>query len=212
MPIQQPLLDQLAAYWFLRKVNQVFHTTGLAHVLKKCYQDLILAKEKLDSTSSLRNGYVGSFTTLAQPCPPYQETEKKNRAVSMAETSPVLHHGQEQRKTEKSESTLIATKDTDVKIKDEVALKKDRSLSATSSESGGGCGGAGKKGYRRFGEVNKEEKKKMTARQWLLLTVLSLATLTSSFAICLFPPFFPKIVSSSNIILELLITYFLYWL
>ncbi len=120
----------------------------------------------------------------------------------MAETSPVLRHGQEQRKTEKSESTLIAsTENTDLTVKEEIS-KKDRSLSNSSSETGGvigcggGCGGTGKKGYRRFGEVDKEEKKKMTARQWLLLTVLSLATLTSSFAICLFPPFFPKIVSA----------------
>ena len=39
--------------------------------------------------------------------------------------------------------------------------------------------------------------RKWNARQWILLVVLSLATLTSSFAICLFPPFFPKIVSLS---------------
>ena len=48
-------------------------------------------------------------------------------------------------------------------------------------------------GYKRFGETGQEPSKKLTSRQWLLLSVLSLATLTSSFAICLFPPFFPKI-------------------
>lgn len=158
----------------------------------------IIAKEKLDSTSSLKNGYVGSFSTLAQPClpfPPYPETEQKNRAVSMAETSPVLRHVQEQKTVEKTESTLITPKGEESSIKGD-ALKKDRCLSTASSESsGGGCGGLKKKTYRRFGEVDLEEKKKMTPRQWLLLTVLSLATLTSSFAICLFPPFFPKIVS-----------------
>ena len=157
-----------------------------------------LAKEKLDSTSSLKNGYVGSFTTLAQPClpyPPYPETGQKNRAVSMAETSPVLRHQQEQKTAEKIESTLITPNDEELSIK-ENASKKERCLSTASSESGaGGCGGLKKKKYRRFGEVDKEEKKKLTARQWLLLTILSLATLTSSFAICLFPPFFPAFVS-----------------
>jgi hypothetical protein len=113
----------------------------------------------------------------------------------MAETSPVLRHVQEQKTAEKTESTLITPKGEESSIKGD-ALKKDRCLSTASSESsGGGCGGLKKKTYRRFGEVDKEEKKKMTPRQWLLLTVLSLATLTSSFAICLFPPFFPKIVS-----------------
>lgn len=156
------------------------------------------AKEKLDSTSSLKNGYVGSFTTLAQPClpyPPYPETQQKNRAVSMAETSPVLRHDKEQKTAEKTESTLITPIDKELTLKDDDS-KKDRCLSAASSASGtGGCGGLKKKKYRRFGEVDKTEKKKLTARQWLLLVVLSLATLTSSFAICLFPPFFPKIVS-----------------
>ena len=40
-----------------------------------------------------------------------------------------------------------------------------------------------------------KKKKKLNASQWLLLSVLMMATMTSSFAICLFPPFFPKIVS-----------------
>lgn len=153
---------------------------------------ILVAKEKLDSTSSLRNGYVGSFTTLAQPCLPYQETEKKIRAVSMAETSPVLRQCQEQRTMEKKESTLISTHDTGPFVEED-SITKERCLSTSSETSG--CAGAGKKGYRRFGEVNTEEKKNFTPRQWLLLVVLCLATLTSSFAICLFPPFFPKIVS-----------------
>lgn len=113
----------------------------------------------------------------------------------MAETSPVLWHDQEQKKTEKVESTLITPNEKESSKKEDT-LKKDRCLSTASSESGnGGCGGLKKKKYRRFGEVDKTEKKKLTPRQWLLLVVLSLATLTSSFAICLFPPFFPKIVS-----------------
>ncbi len=36
-----------------------------------------------------------------------------------------------------------------------------------------------------------------TGQQWGVLAVLYLATLTSSFAVCLFPPFFPQIVSNS---------------
>lgn len=109
----------------------------------------------------------------------------------MAETSPVLRHTQEQRSTEKRESTLISTHNEETTSEE---VLKERSISTSSSENGG-CGGAKKKkGYRRFGEANTEEKIKLGARQWLLLTVLSLATLTSSFAICLFPPFFPKIV------------------
>ncbi|XP_057381517.1 MFS-type transporter SLC18B1-like [Daphnia carinata] len=159
------------------------------------------AKEKLDSTSSLKNGYVGSFTTLAQPClpyPPYPETQQKNRAVSMAETSPVLWHDQVQKTTEKVESTLITPNEKELSTKEDT-VKKDRRLSTASSDSGnGGCGGLKKKKYRRFGEVDKTEKKKLTPRQWLLLVVLSLATLTSSFAICLFPPFFPKIAEDKG--------------
>lgn len=77
-----------------------------------------------------------------------------------------------------------------------MAQVKEEICNSASSEDDG-CKGGEKKGYKRFGEINTEEKKKMTARQWLLLTVLSLATLTSSFAICLFPPFFPKIVSTT---------------
>ena len=34
---------------------------------------------------------------------------------------------------------------------------------------------------------------RITARQWLILSVLLVATLSSSFAVCLFPPFFPRI-------------------
>ena len=35
--------------------------------------------------------------------------------------------------------------------------------------------------------------RRITARQWLILSVLLVATLSSSFAVCLFPPFFPRI-------------------
>ena len=96
---------------------------------------------------------------------------------------------------EKIESTLISANNEELSIQED-ASKKERCLSTASSESGaGGCGGLKKKKYRCFGEVDKEEKKKLTARQWPL-TILSSATLISSFFIWLFPPFFPAIVSS----------------
>lgn len=47
-----------------------------------------------------------------------------------------------------------------------------------------------------------------TKRQWLIMTVLAIVTLTSSFAVCLFPPFFPPIAiekGNSNTIVGLII-------
>ena len=38
----------------------------------------------------------------------------------------------------------------------------------------------------------------ITTRQYLILSVLMIATLTSSFAVCLFPPFFPKIAEEKG--------------
>lgn len=144
---------------------------------------------------------MGSFTTLAQPIAPEIQEKKYERAVSLAETSPNSRQLKEQESTEKKESTLISTEEDVLSTEKEDAGKKGRCLSFASSEGGFGCGGARKKkGYKRFGEANpkEEDNKKLTARQWLLLVVLSLATLTSSFAICLFPPFFPRIVSSAQ--------------
>ena len=144
---------------------------------------------------------MGSFTTLAQPIAPEIQEEKYERAVSLAETSPNNRQLKEQESTEKKESTLISTEDDAILNTEKENLGKiGRCLSIASSEGGFGCGGAKKKkGYKRFGEANpkEEDNKKLTARQWLLLVVLSLATLTSSFAICLFPPFFPRIVSKT---------------
>jgi len=37
-----------------------------------------------------------------------------------------------------------------------------------------------------------------TPRQWLVLTVLMFCTMTSSFAVCLFPPFFPRIAEKKG--------------
>jgi len=141
---------------------------------------------------------VGSFTTLAQPIAPEIQEEKYERAVSLAETSPNNRQLKEQESTEKKESTLISTEDDVGLSTGKENGKTGRCLSFASSEGGFGCGGARKKkGYKRFGETNpkEEDNKKLTARQWLLLVVLSLTTLTSSFALCLFPPFFPRIVS-----------------
>ena len=141
---------------------------------------------------------MGSFTTLAQPIAPEIQEEKYERAVSLAETSPNNRQLKEQESTKKKESTLICTEDDVGLSTGKENGKIGRCLSFASSEGGFGCGGARKKkGYKRFGETNpkEEDNKKLTARQWLLLVVLSLATLTSSFAICLFPPFFPRIVS-----------------
>ncbi len=38
----------------------------------------------------------------------------------------------------------------------------------------------------------------MTTRQMVILCILMVATLTSSFAVCLFPPFFPKIAEEKG--------------
>lgn len=40
-----------------------------------------------------------------------------------------------------------------------------------------------------------------TKEQWFLLFMLCLASFTSSFSLCLFPPFFPKIVSPTPTLL-----------
>ena len=159
-----------------------------------------MIKSLADSTSSLRNGYVGSFTTLAQPIAPENEENKYDRAVSLAETSPGNRQLKEQESTEKKESTLISPSEELGNGKEKTG-KVERCLSFASSEGGFGCGGARKKkGYKKFGEAKskEEDNKKLTARQWLLLVVLSLATLTSSFAICLFPPFYPRVVSKNK--------------
>jgi len=175
----------------------------------------VRSKKLPDSTSSLRNGYEGSYTTLAQPLAPEPLQEKRNRAVSMADTSPVLRRPTNEKATEKEESSLVSSDammaekipEGELTLDPVTGEKKERRISSSSSseEDRGGCAGALRKkkkkktgkgcGHRRFGEVTKEENKKLTARQWLLLSILSLATLTSSFAICLFPPFFPKVVS-----------------
>jgi hypothetical protein len=45
------------------------------------------------------------------------------------------------------------------------------------------------------GDDDEEEEKprpKVTTRQYFILSVLLIATLSSSFAVCLFPPFFPR--------------------
>ena len=40
--------------------------------------------------------------------------------------------------------------------------------------------------------------KGITCRQYIILAVLMVATMTSSFAVCLFPPFFPKIAEEKG--------------
>lgn len=46
--------------------------------------------------------------------------------------------------------------------------------------------------------VGSENSPAITTRQYLIVTVLLIATLTSSFAVCLFPPFFPKIAEEKG--------------
>ncbi|TRY71035.1 hypothetical protein TCAL_08917 [Tigriopus californicus] len=46
--------------------------------------------------------------------------------------------------------------------------------------------------------VPEESSPAITTRQYLIVTVLLIATLTSSFAVCLFPPFFPKIAEEKG--------------
>lgn len=124
----------------------------------------------------------------------------------------MLHHVAGQRKTEKrGESTLTeeevaaaAVLEAELSLDHATGQKKERRPSTCSSDVEYGCMGKRNKkkgGYKRFGEKKEgdDNNKKLTTRQWLLLTTLSLATLTSSFAICLFPPFFPQVVSKKTI-------------
>ena len=45
---------------------------------------------------------------------------------------------------------------------------------------------------------NTPSKKKLTPRQWQILIVILVATCGSSFAVCLFPPFFPRLAEEKG--------------
>ena len=47
-------------------------------------------------------------------------------------------------------------------------------------------------------ETKERSWKGITCRQYIILGVLMVATMTSSFAVCLFPPFFPKIAEEKG--------------
>ena len=106
-----------------------------------------VSREKVNSLSSLRNTFAGSWAALDQSGQPER--------VCLTEKLPV-----------------------DITV----------SRASTSSTSPSGNGEAVGEGAG--------PSKVLAGRQWLLLIILMLSTLTSSFAICLFPPFFPKIVSA----------------
>ena len=147
----------------------------------------------MDSMSSLKNGYLGSWATLAEPIHPRNERSVSltANAISVSQDNQLnyqhangstpTHFSAERRVSSAALSAICEHHDS----KSDPGCHDDDS----SDEGGGGS-------YRRFGEKKDDEvPRKWDVRQWLLLTVLSLATLTSSFAICLFPPFFPRIVS-----------------
>ena len=138
----------------------------------------------MNSNSSLKNGYVGSWTTLAEPIG-QQHHERTQSSSATANSLPAS--GNDDNQSQRSEK-MMAVSSTILSSIDEHKAE-DCSMPSDCDEDASG-------NYRRFGEKPvQSSKKKWDSRQWLLLVVLSLATLTSSFAICLFPPFFPKIVS-----------------
>ena len=47
-------------------------------------------------------------------------------------------------------------------------------------------------------EADSTGKSEISPRQWAILSVLMTATLTSSLAVCLFPPFFPRIAEEKG--------------
>ncbi|CAG0895579.1 unnamed protein product, partial [Cyprideis torosa] len=40
---------------------------------------------------------------------------------------------------------------------------------------------------------------RFTSHQWIILIVINVATLTSAFCVCLFPPYFPKLAESKGV-------------
>jgi len=150
----------------------------------------------MDSMSSLKNGYLGSWATLAEPIHPRNERSVSltANAISVSQENQLNYqHANESTPTHFSAERRVSSAALSAICEHHDSKSDPGCHDDDSSEEGGGGS------YRRFGEKkDDDEPRKWDVRQWLLLTVLSLATLTSSFAICLFPPFFPRIAEEKG--------------
>lgn len=148
--------------------------------------------------SSLRNDGTGSFSTATHPSFQNAENERRLRAVSLEDIQAFFMRETKSRTYQSDLPSLNAERQEkkDEHCQLEGGIHKKRHPSAKSEGSSKqGCMPLLKcKKYKTLDEEGAKSSK-MTTRQVILLIVLCLATLSSSFAICLFPPFFPQIVS-----------------